>query len=80
MKNTGTKRKLDPLGRIVLPIELRKTLNINTGDSIRIYIDGEDIVLRKDVPNNPLCLFCGRKTDLLQYKDKFICGRCIAKL
>jgi len=56
MKATGIVRKVDNLGRIVLPIELRRTLNIETKDSIEIYVDGEDVILKK---YEPACTFCG---------------------
>ena len=56
MKATGIVRKVDELGRIVLPIELRRTLNINIKDPLEIYVDGESIMLKK---YQPACVFCG---------------------
>ena len=56
MKSTGIVRKVDDLGRIVLPIELRRTLDINERDSIEIFVDGNQIVLKK---YSPSCIFCG---------------------
>ena len=57
MKSTGIVRKVDDLGRIVLPIELRRTLDIHERDSIEIFVDGNQIVLKK---YSPACIFCGR--------------------
>ena len=56
MKSTGIVRKVDELGRIVLPIELRRTLDIAEKDAIEIYVDGESIILKK---YEPTCIFCG---------------------
>ena len=56
MKATGIVRKVDELGRIVLPIELRRTLNIEIKDPLEIYVDGESIMLKK---YQPACVFCG---------------------
>ena len=56
MKSTGIVRKVDELGRIVLPIELRRTLNIDIKDSIEIYVENDSIVLKKF---EPTCIFCG---------------------
>ena len=56
MKSTGIVRKVDELGRIVLPIELRRTLDIAEKDSIEIYVDGSSIILKK---YEPTCVFCG---------------------
>ena len=56
MKSTGIVRKVDELGRIVLPIEMRRTLGIGEKDSLEIFIDGETVVLKK---YSPACIFCG---------------------
>ena len=74
MKATGIVRKVDDLGRIVLPIELRRTLNIDIKDALEIFVDGEDIMLRK---YNPACIICGESDDLIEYKGKKICKNCI---
>ena len=73
MKSTGIVRKLDELGRIVLPIELRRTLNLAEKDAVEIYVDGENIILRKYQPN---CVFCGEGKNLVDYKGKMICAKC----
>ena len=73
MKSTGIVRKLDELGRIVLPIELRRTLKLAERDAVEIFVDGENIVLHKYEPN---CIFCDDSKHLIQYKDKMICTKC----
>ena len=77
MKSTGIVRQLDSLGRIVLPVELRRTLNIGTKDQLEILIDGNSVVLRKYAPN---CQFCGSRTGLSTFRDKLVCKRCVAEL
>lgn len=74
MKSTGIVRKVDELGRIVLPIELRRTLGIEEKDRIEIFVDGEFIILRK---YQPTCIFCDNAKDIINYKGKNICPDCI---
>lgn len=74
MKSTGIVRKVDELGRIVLPIELRRTLGIEEKDRIEIIVDGESIILRK---YQPACIFCDNAKDIINYKGKNICPDCI---
>lgn len=74
MKSTGIVRKVDELGRIVLPIELRRTLGIEEKDRIEIFVDGESIILRKF---QPACIFCDNAKDIINYKGKNICPDCI---
>lgn len=74
MKSTGIVRKVDELGRIVLPIELRRTLGIVEKDCIEIFVDGESIILRK---YQPACIFCDNAKDIINYKGKNICPDCI---
>ena len=74
MKSTGIVRKVDELGRIVLPIELRRTLGIEETDRIEIFVDGESIILRK---YQPACIFCDNAKDIINYKGKNICPDCI---
>ena len=75
MKSTGIVRKVDELGRIVLPIELRRTLNIDVKDSLEIYVDGAQIILKK---YEPACVFCGNAKDIVHFKDKNVCRRCLS--
>ena len=77
MKSTGIIRKVDELGRIVIPIELRNKLDIAIKDPIEIFVEGSSIVLKKYEQN---CIFCGNSKELTSYKDKLICNKCLAKL
>ena len=77
MKSTGIVRKVDELGRIVLPIELRRTLDIAEKDALEIYVDGSTIVLKK---YRPSCIFCDSSSDLMVYTDKNICPKCLKEL
>lgn len=70
MKSTGIVRKVDQLGRVVLPMELRKTLNIEEKDPLEIYVEDEQIVLKKYEPS---CIFCGEAIGTVNYKGKMIC-------
>ncbi len=73
MKALGIVRKLDDLGRIVLPIELRRTLELEVGSAVEIYTENDSIVLRKYQPS---CLFCGNERDLKSYQNRTICENC----
>ena len=77
MKSTGIVRKVDELGRVVLPKELRTTLDIAQKDPLEIYIDGNSIILKK---HEPACIFCGDAANVVSYMDKKVCKNCIAKL
>lgn len=77
MKSTGIVRKVDELGRIVLPIELRRTLGIDIKDSLEISVNGQQIILSK---YEPACIFCGNSKDVLSFKDKKVCPKCAAEL
>ncbi|WP_458863395.1 AbrB/MazE/SpoVT family DNA-binding domain-containing protein [Acidaminobacterium chupaoyuni] len=77
MKATGIVRNIDELGRIVLPIELRRTLGINIKDPMEIYMEGSSIVLKKHEPN---CVFCGSSKKVSEFKGKNICENCRKEL
>ncbi|MFB9275521.1 AbrB/MazE/SpoVT family DNA-binding domain-containing protein [Cohnella cellulosilytica] len=77
MKSTGIVRKVDELGRIVIPIELRRTLEIEEKDSLEIFVDGERIMLRK---YEPTCIFTGSAENLVYFYGKLISRDCIAEL
>ena len=77
MKATGIVRNVDELGRIVLPIELRRTLDIAERDTLEIYVDGPSIVLTK---YQRTCIFCGDSKDCITYKGKTICEICVKEL
>ena len=77
MKSTGVVRRLDKVGRIVFPVELRKALDIEEKDALEIYVDGEQIILKK---YEPACIFCGDARDVVNYKGKNICKNCMEEL
>jgi transcriptional pleiotropic regulator of transition state genes len=77
MKSTGIVRKIDDLGRMVIPIELRKTMNINKKDPMEIFVDGDKIILRK---YEPACIFCGSADDVIEFEGRTICGNCKEKI
>ncbi|HEX6971267.1 MAG TPA: AbrB/MazE/SpoVT family DNA-binding domain-containing protein [Limnochordia bacterium] len=74
LKSTGIVRKVDELGRVVIPIELRRTLQIAEKDALEIYVDGEKIVLKK---YEPACIFCGNAEGVRNFRDKNICQDCL---
>lgn len=77
MKSTGIVRKVDELGRVVIPIELRRNLDIDVKDALEIFVEGEQIVLKKYAP---ACIFCGQAKDVEPYKGKNICPACFEEL
>lgn len=77
MKSTGVVRRVDELGRIVIPIELRRTLDIGEKDALEIYVDGNHIILKK---YEPACVFCGDAKDVINFKGKNICSECLNQL
>lgn len=77
MKSLGIVRKIDELGRIVLPIETRRALGLNAGDGAEIFVEGDNIILRK---YEPACIFCGSADDIIMYEGKKICRCCVEKL
>lgn len=77
MKATGIVRRVDELGRIVLPVELRRTLDIAERDPMEIYVDGSSIVLKKYGPH---CVFCDGGKDVLTFKGRNICPKCLKEL
>lgn len=77
MKSTGIIRKVDELGRIVLPIEIRRTLDIDVKDELEIFMDNDQIVLQKFEPS---CIFCSSSLGLVSYRGKNICQECIRSI
>jgi transcriptional pleiotropic regulator of transition state genes len=77
MKSTGIVRRVDELGRIVIPIELRRTLDIAEKDALEIFVDGDQIILKK---YEPTCIFCGEGKDVINYKGKNICKSCLNEI
>ncbi|WP_197029295.1 AbrB/MazE/SpoVT family DNA-binding domain-containing protein [Alicyclobacillus macrosporangiidus] len=77
VKATGVARQVDPLGRIVLPMELRKTLGIRPKDGMEIFTDGDRIVLRKYERG---CIFCAEAEDVQEFRGKMVCSACREEL
>jgi len=77
MNATGIVRKLDPLGRVVLPVELRRIMNINKDDPLEIFVDENNIILKKYEPS---CIFCNEAKNVSMYKGKLICSDCLDDL
>ncbi|MBQ9942640.1 MAG: AbrB/MazE/SpoVT family DNA-binding domain-containing protein [Christensenellaceae bacterium] len=77
MKSTGIVRPVDSLGRIVLPIELRRIMNIDCKDSVEIFVDDNYIMLKKYQPS---CIFCDSMDDIHTYNGKNVCRKCIEKM
>ena len=77
MKSTGIVRKVDNLGRIVIPKEIRRTFEIDLDDDIEIYVEGDKIILKK---RGLSCVFCGSEKDIFMFKGKNICSLCIKEM
>jgi transcriptional pleiotropic regulator of transition state genes len=73
LKPTGFVRLLDGLGRIVIPMELRRRLGIQSGDGVEILVNGSDLILQKWLPG---CIFCGNTEGLTKYRSKWMCVEC----
>lgn len=77
MKATGIVRKLDDLGRVVIPKELRQTLGFADGDALEIFTEGQTVLLRR---YEPLCVFCGNGGQMVQHHGRKICQACRSQL
>lgn len=78
MKSLGIVRRIDPVGRIVLPKELRRLFDLTENvDSMEIFVEDDKIILKKYEPS---CIFCNRADNVVDYMGKKICRDCIAKL
>ena len=77
MKSTGIVRRIDELGRIVLPIEIRKNLSLASRDAVEIFVNEDTIVLKK---YEPACIFCGSLDNASLFKGRIICDKCLAEL
>ena len=69
----GVPRRIDHLGRIVVPVELRRQLGVRAGDELEIGVEEDAIVLR---PTRKACIFCGTEDELQVYRDRLVCMRC----
>lgn len=76
-KSTGIVRQLDTLGRVVLPIELRRTMDIGIKDMVEIFVEDDQIILKK---YHPSCVFCGDARNVTPFKGKLICKGCFSEL
>ncbi|MBQ8623765.1 MAG: AbrB/MazE/SpoVT family DNA-binding domain-containing protein [Oscillospiraceae bacterium] len=77
MKSTGIVRKVDELGRIVIPMELRKSMDIKEKDPLEIFTDGDRIVLKK---YSNSCIFCGEGEDIIEFGGKHLCPNCLKEI
>ncbi len=78
MASTGIRRKVDDLGRVVIPADVRRSLNIREGDAVEVTVDGERVVLAKP---REACVFCGREDDTLRsYRSRLVCRDCLGAL
>ena len=77
VKSTGIVRKVDELGRVVLPIELRRNLGIDERDGLEIFVEDDQIILKKYLPS---CIFCSNAGDVIQFNGKNVCKNCLEKL
>lgn len=77
MKSTGIVRRMDELGRIVLPVELRRTLDIAERDELEIYLDDDKVVLKKCEPS---CVFCASLRGLVTYRERNVCMECVQQI
>jgi len=77
MKATGIVRKIDELGRIVLPIELRRVMDISEKDALEIYVEDSSIILKKYQPS---CSFCNNDRALSYHRDRAICSTCLIEI
>jgi transcriptional pleiotropic regulator of transition state genes len=77
MQDTGIVRRVDDLGRIVIPMELRRTLGINVKDPMAIHVDGDNIILTK---HKAVCVLCGDTRDVVDFKDRSVCAACMKEI
>ena len=77
MKATGIVRQIDELGRLVIPKEIRKILNINNSDPMEIYTDEDMVILKKYLP---ACIFCNSAENTIEYRNTIICKNCVDEI
>ncbi len=77
VKSTGIVRKVDELGRVVIPIELRRNLGIDERDGMEIFVEDDRIILKK---YSPSCIFCNNAGNMTVFSNKNVCANCIEKL
>lgn len=77
MKESVFVKKIDDLGRVVVPKDIRKALGINNGEEVRFEVIDDTVIIRKAVST---CVFCGSEDKLTEIKDKHVCKNCIEQL
>lgn len=77
MKATGFIKKIDGLGRIVIPKSVRKSLGVVPGNELEFFVDADAVVLKK---HGTSCIFCGNENDTSMFRDKYVCGDCAKQL
>lgn len=77
MKSTGFVKKIDELGRILIPKELRSSMELDTKDALEMFVDGDRIVLQK---YQPACIFCNSADEIIFFEGRRICASCLSKL
>ncbi len=77
MKSTGIIRQIDRMGRIVLPAELRRSMDIEVADTMEIFVEGDAIILKK---YHPACIFCDSCREIVRFKGKTVCAKCLRQL
>lgn len=77
MKSTGFVKRIDELGRILIPKELRASMEIESKDALEIFVDGDRIVFQK---YQPACIFCNSADDIVFFEGRRICASCLSKL
>lgn len=77
MRSIGTIKIVDELGRLIIPHELRKTMNIDIQDPIEVYIENNKIIIKKYIPS---CVFCGENTHNINYMGRSICKNCLSEM
>jgi transcriptional pleiotropic regulator of transition state genes len=77
MKSTGFVKKIDELGRILIPKELRSSMELDSKDALEMFVDGDRIVLQK---YQPACIFCNNADNIIFFEGRRICASCLSKL
>ena len=77
MKTTGVVRRLDELGRVTLPIELRRSFQLEERDAVEIFVEGDSIILKKYISSD---IFTGSREDLVEDKGKLVSKQSIKEL
>lgn len=77
MKNKGVPKNIDSLGRLVIPNEIRNSLEIGPNDKVEIFLEGDRIIMKKHIPS---CIFCGSSEGLVAFKERKLCKNCAAEI